>query len=359
MYCGNCGHPNEDGAKFCENCGSRLDNDSNNKLENNQEDTQKLRAVRDNQEKSDNYYKNERLDNQKSQEYKTQNQENQKTYTKDNKSSSSFDIKKILLIALLVICLLGLIGAAVFNFLPTDKEKSTDIVTSDQLSNDGSSQDKDETRDFESDLSRAKSLIDSGDYEGAINILKTIPENEKEGYEKAQNLLGQAEEKIVDQLVEVFNSGDYEKAEKLSSRYMELLPKSNDIAVVNDRSKEELKKAEKENNKEKTVEERKSELSKNYDMDNIIYNDQWDKNGNPSYVEFYKPEDFIGKDLTVDISAGQLKEAPDINSARIGQVERGEVVHPTKAQSDGTRYWLYIGKGWVSSKLITGEFHKE
>lgn len=352
MYCGNCGHPNEDGAKFCENCGSKLVNTPAKEDKKDQEDTQKLKPVKDEYKRPEEAYRNNR-------DYEKKVDERPLAYSKENAQNvnqrdpkSSFDIKKVLIIVLVVISLAALIVWAK-NFLLVDKEDSTaTVTTSEALSSE-------EDVDYDKKLSDAKNLIENGDYEGAINILKAIPDSDKKAYDKAQNLLAQTEERMVDQLVEVFNSGDYEKAEKLSSRYMELLPKSNDIAVVNDRSKEELKKQEEENNKEKSVEERKADLSKNYDMNNIIYYDLWDKNGNPSYVEFYRPEDFIGKDLTVDISAGQLKEAPDINSARIGQVERGEVVHPTKAQSDGTRYWLYIGKGWVSSKLITGEFHKE
>ncbi|MSS77468.1 zinc-ribbon domain-containing protein [Anaerococcus sp. WCA-380-WT-2B] len=350
MYCQNCGHPNEDGAKFCNNCGSKLNYDSNpnNNRNKDQETTQKLRPVRE--DFRENINNNDSRNTHR-------NYKNEKVKLADN-YNNYLGIKKVIITVLIIIFIIVLIVGAI-RFALIDNKETNDTVGGEISSNKVSSSLKNESNDFAKVLSDAKSLIKNGEFEMAVTKLKTIPKSTSSDYKKAEDLLKDAEERAVDQLVDIFNSRDYEKAESLSSKYIELFPKSQDIAVVNDRAKEELGKDDKENNKKKSIKERKQEFSKDYDIDNIISNDLWDKNGNPSYVEFYKAEDFMGKDLTVDISVGQLRASPSIKSEKKGEVRRGEVVHPTKVESDGERYWLYIGKGWISSKLVTGEFHKE
>lgn len=352
MYCEKCGHLNENDAKFCENCGNPLDNE---------------KIVKDNPRKCPNCGKTyqegdkfcescgkslntdkEKSDTQRLRAANDENIKNESLKKERAEDTSSNSMKKpsskgrIIIFALIGIFLLALIIGGVSYFM-ADGESGDELVYSEEV----------DDSDYGAVLKKAKDLTDDSQYESALEILNEIPESAGDNYRKAQKQKNVIESYIVDELVEYYNNKDYETAKSLSDSYLTFLPNSKDIKEINDRAGGKL---EKENSKEKTLEDRKKELSKDYDLDNLIYNDQWDKNGNPSYVEFYRPDDFLGKDLTVNISAGQLKDSPSINAPRIGQVERGEVVHVQDTESDGIRYWLYIGKGWISSKLITGEF---
>lgn len=353
MYCEKCGHPNENDAKFCENCGNPL---NNKKIES----LRKCPNCGKTYQKEDKFCEScgtslkadkEKSDTQRLKAYNEENIKN-KPIQQENAEDTSYNSMekpsskgKIIIFALVGIFLLVLIIGGASYFI-NNGENSDELVYSEEI----------EDSDYGAILRKAKDLTDDSQYESALDILGEIPESAGDNYRKAQKQKNIIESYIVDELVEYYNNKDYETAKSLSDSYLTFLPNSKDIKEINDRS---AKKLEKEDSKEKSLEERKADLSKDYDLDNLIYNDQWDKNGNPSYVEFYRPDDFLGKDLTVNISAGQLKDSPSINAPRIGQVERGEVVHVEDTESDGTRYWLYIGKGWISSKLITGEFASE
>ena len=54
---------------------------------------------------------------------------------------------------------------------------------------------------------------------------------------------------------------------------------------------------------------------------------------------------------------GMLRDGHSLDSNVIGRVYKGDVVDVKDCVSDGERYWCYIGNGWISSKLFTGEYN--
>ena len=116
--------------------------------------------------------------------------------------------------------------------------------------------------------------------------------------------------------------------------------------------------------KENTAEEETTSQSPNQtranlsqaDLERLRVNNSYGQNGNPSYTEVYNESDFLNKNVTVDAHLGEIRTEPNLNSGVAGYVNDGETVYVQEVYNDGGRYWLNIGNGWISSKLITGEF---
>lgn len=80
------------------------------------------------------------------------------------------------------------------------------------------------------------------------------------------------------------------------------------------------------------------------------------QNGNPKYTDVYKESDFLNKKVRVNAAMGEIRTEPNLDSGVAGYVNDGDRLEVTEVVNDGGRYWLKIEGGWISSKLITGEF---
>ncbi|WP_311481839.1 zinc-ribbon domain-containing protein [uncultured Anaerococcus sp.] len=347
MICKKCGHENKDEAKVCESCGASLEdykNKENEKVKISKEESQK-RSQRQRQRSKD---------------------KDLMTYGLILGSAMAFAVIFIVL--------------SYFFKMGAEKEMAKDTKVETSL---------EENKDlYDQALTTSDEIIKNKDYQKAIEILKAIPKEAGDYYKKGQDKLAEIEKNIIEDIIKAAKDEDYKEAKKLADTYADLLPESKSLAEIKEKlksdnpsledldlGKEKSADAEKKNSEEKSTEdtektsENKSEkadgkearanrraLAEKYDLEELRANNSYGQDGNPSYTEVYKEADFLNKDLKIDANMGEVRTEPNLDSGVAGYVNNGDKVHCEEVINDGGRYWLKIEGGWISSKLITGEF---
>lgn len=340
MVCKKCGHENKDGARVCESCGASLVEEKNNQ--------------------------NERIKISKETSRKRSERQRKRSKDKDLMTYGMI-VGSVLAFAVIFIVL------SYFFKLGSNKEmaKKNQVETSSIEA----------TELYEKALNTSDQSIKDGNYEKAIKILKAIPEESGDYYKKGQEKLSDLENLIIDDIKKAVVDKDYKEARNLASTYAGLLPESEKLAKINDKLKannEDLDKlvagkeketeeedSEEDDENEDTEEDTdrveeagddRSDIAEDYDLEYLRATNSYGQNGNPAYTDIYKESDFLNKDLRIDAHLGEIRTEPNLDSGVAGYVNNGETVHCQEVYNDGGRYWLNIGSGWISSKLITGEF---
>lgn len=345
MICKKCGHDNIDEAKVCEACGESL------------------------------------IEDNKTQKIKISKEESQKRTQRQKQRSKDRDLMTygLILGSVMAFAVIFIVLSYFFK-LGADREmaKNTQVEESSQ----------DNTALYEKALKTSEENIKNKEYEKAIKILKKIPEDAEDFYKKGQEKLGQIEDLVIEDIKKAVGEKDYKEARNLANTYADLMPESKTLAKIKDKLKadnkdinnldaekeDEKETSEKENGDEKESEsEAKNDktdekldakearanrraLAEKYDLEQLRATNSYGQNGNPAYTDIYKEADFLNKDLKIDANMGEVRTEPNLNSGVAAYVNNGEKVHCEEVVNDGGRYWLKIEKGWISSKLITGEF---
>ena len=336
MICKKCGQDNKEGAKVCESCGASL------------------------------------VEEYETQKIKISKEDSQRRTQRQKKRSQDKDLMTygLILGSVMAFAVIFIVLSYFFK-LGSDREmaKNTQV---EEMS-------KDDTELYEKAIKTSEENIKSKDYEKAIKVLKAIPENAGDYYKKGQEKLEEIEGLIVEDIKKAMDK-DEKEAEKLVKTYADLLPESKALAelkekITGEKADQADKDEEKEENAKDTDSEKESEseekddksdskearanrreLAEKYDLEQLRATNSYGQNGNPAYTEVYKESDFLNKDLKIDANMGEVRTEPNLNSGVAGYVNNGEKVHCEEVVNDGGRYWLKIEKGWISSKLVTGEF---
>lgn len=341
MICKKCGHKNKDGAKVCESCGASLVDEKN--------------------------IKNEKIKINKDVSRKRTQRQRQRGKDKDLMSYGLI-IGSVMAFAVVFIVL------SYFFKLGAEKEMARN--------NRIESTQQEDIALYKKAIKTSDENIKNKDYKKAIEILKAIPKEAGDYYEEGQAKLDQVEKAIVKDIEKEIADENEKEAEKLATTYADLLPESKALADFKEKltgKTEKLadKEEEKEVSEEETEENQENEeteantnedsdskdarasrreLANQYDLEALRRNNSYGQNGNPSYTEIYKEKDFLNKNVTVDAHMGEIRTEPNLNSGVAGYVYDGDNLKVSEVVNDGGRYWLKIEGGWISSKLITGEF---
>ena len=348
MICKNCGHENKDGAKVCESCGASLETEKN--------------------------IKNEKI--------KISKEDSRKRTERQNKRSKDKDLMTygMILGSVMAFAVIFIVLSYFFKF-GAEKEmaRKNQVETSVQQ----------DTELYEKAIKASEENINKKDYKKAIKILRAIPEDAGDYYKQGEEKLTEIENLVIEDIKEALKKKDYKEARNLASTYKDLLPESKKLAEADKKLKannDQLdklaenseKEAEKETEKETEAEEdttdneetekqadkvdgkearaNRRELAEQYDLEMLRRTNSYGQNGNPAYTDIYQESDFLNKDLKIDAHMGEVRTEPNLNSGVAGYVNNGDTVHCEEVFNDGGRYWLKIENGWISSKLITGEF---
>lgn len=303
MICKNCGHKNGPLDKFCGKCGSKLEDARKN-------DT-------------------ERLDK----DQVKNSLHGRMTVPKREKKKNPL---------IFIVIGLGLLIGLFFILRPARKEGEN-------------LRQNEESSPYEEDLDFIRRSIEKGDYDKAIKNIRAIPEDKGDAYREGQRLLSDIEDRIIEELRTYMEKGDYTTAKNLATSYLDLLPDSQGIWQIKEESESALI-ANEEARRAEESEDLNEENDKTYDLEELRANNSYGQDGRPYYTEIYSEEDFLDKTFTIDTKKGQVRKSPDINSKIVGRVKEGEPVYVYQVEKSGDRYWLNIGEGWISSRLITGEF---
>lgn len=357
MFCKKCGYLNKDDSKFCENCGAKLDGDDS--------PTEKLNLNED----MDSYRRSYQSSSPKP-SYESQARNSYKAYSKD--SSDGGDKKKLFLyglVGVLIIILLAIVVKSAF-FSDYSKNAGDDISEHKENISSEDKEAKDEKSIYKDKLADARKAIVDKDYEKALSLIDEIPASAGKDYKLALSEKKKVEMDIVEELNKYIEAKDYAKAKDLSDSYLGLMPDSQDIWDINLKASEQIKKTneekskkikdnEKSNQAKKEANIKNSEVSNDelVDLDELRRNNSYGENGNPKYTDIYKESDFLHKSFRVMTDVGMVRQGHSLNSKAIGKVYKGDVVYVEDCVSDGERYWCYIGSGWVSTKLFTGEYN--
>lgn len=345
MICKNCGHENKDGAKVCESCGKSLE-------------TEKIN-------------KNEKI--------KISKEDSRKHTERQKKRSKDKDLMTygMILGSVMAFAVIFIVLSYFFKF-GAEKE----MARKNQIE----SSVKEDTELYEKAIKTSEESIAKKDYKKAIKILRAIPEDAGDYYKKGEEKLDEIENLVIEDIKEALKKKDYKEARNFASTYKDLLPESKKLAEADKKLKannSELDKlaeenAEKEAEKENQAEEdttdneeaeketdkvdgkearaNRRELAEQYDLEMLRRTNSYGQNGNPAYTDIYHESDFLNKSLKIDAHMGEVRTEPNLNSGVAGYVNDGDTVHCEEVFNDGGRYWLKIENGWISSKLITGEF---
>lgn len=348
MICKNCGHDNKDGARICESCGASLVKEKDKTRE-------KIKISKEDSQK--------------------RSQRQQKRAKDKDLMTYGMILGSVMAFAVIFIVL------SYFFKLGANREMARNTQVEQSI--------EENQKLYEKAIKTSEENIKNKDYPKAIKILKAIPEDAGDYYKKGQDQLKELEKTIIADIKKAQEDGDEKEAEKLASRYADLLPESKAIVdlkekIVGKTDKKDNKDEEKETSiddeedkktseedteetdKETTKTDEKTdskdaranrrELAKEYDLEALRINNSYGQNGNPSYTEIYKESDFLNKDLKIDAHMGEIRTEANLNSGVAGYVYDGDKVHCEEVVDDGGRYWLKIDGGWISSKLVTGEF---
>ena len=340
MICKNCGHENKDGAKVCESCGASLEANKNNK--------------------------NEKI--------KISKEDSRKRTERQRKRGRDKDLMTygMILGSVMAFAVIFIVLSYFFKF-GAEKEMARKNQIETQVQED--------TKLYQAAIKKSEENIEAKDYKQAIEILKAIPEDAGEYYTKGQEKLVEVEDLIIADIKKAMKEDDKE-AEKLIRTYADLLPESKALTELKEKitgEKEELADKEEDEKSKETIDEKEDEneakdesdkenldskyaranrreLANQYDLEMLRRTNSYGQNGNPSYTEIYQESDFLNKNLTIDAHMGEIRTEPNLNSGVAGYVNDGDTVYCGEVYNDGGRYWLKIEGGWISSKLITGEF---
>ena len=345
MICKKCGQENKDGAKVCESCGASLveDNNENKKIKISKEESQKRT-------------------------------ERQKKRSKDRDLMTyGLILGSVMAFAVIFIVLSYFFKLGSDREMARKNKQETAIEENVEL--------------YEKAIKTSDEKIKAKDYKKAIEILQAIPEEAGDYHKKGQEKLSEIEDLIIEDIKKAVADEDYKEARKLAS-YAELLPESKSLAEIKEKLKSENvsladlgleeEKADKKEDSEETGKDREEDsqeeantdakedgkdaranrraIAEEYDLEYLRATNSYGQNGNPSYTDIYKEADFLNKDLRIDAHMGEVRTEPNLNSGVAGYVNDGDKVHCEEVVDDGGRYWLKIEGGWISSKLITGEF---
>lgn len=330
MICKKCGHENKDTNEICENCGMRLDNSK--------KEVKKTRIPK--KETSMNRNSRKNLD----------------------PMDIGVGIGIILALVVLGIVISYFVGSKGKNEQSPNKE----ILTEDNKIAEDS---------YPKAIKLAQEEMENENYDKAAKLLSAIPEEAGSYYKQSQKELKNLEDILINNLRTLIDNKEYEKAHSLSEDYVKILPESESLARINKSVSKEVEKSDdkeqtddtekddknqSENKEDKEIvnelEKSKEAENKDYDLEELRKNNSYGMNGNPKYTDIYKESDFLNKNLTIDANAGQIRTEPNLNSGVAGSVKSGDKVYVEEVINDGGRYWLKIEGGWISSKLITGEF---
>lgn len=361
MFCKKCGYLNKDEAKFCENCGAKLDVDDR--------PTEKLNLREEiNSPRTEHYSPNPRP-SYENQSRKTSN--NYRAYRPN--PSDNEDKKKMLLYALVGVLVVILFAIVLKSVLSSDDRKNESADNYNKIEEKLTSEtdeDKIEESIYKANLDDARNALMDEDYEKAMNLLDEIPAEAGDDYKLALSEKKKIEMSIVEELNKYIEAKDYTKAKDLSDSYLAFLPDSQDIWDINLKASEQIKKANEEKSKKikeaedsnlakKEANLKNSEVSNDQlvDLDELRKNNSYGENGNPKYTDIYKESDFLNKSFRIMTDVGMLRDGHSLDANVIGKVYKDDVVYVKDCVSDGERYWCYIGNGWISSKLFTGEYN--
>lgn len=356
MFCKKCGYLNKDDSKFCENCGAKLDGDDS--------PTEKLNLNEDIYS-----YRRTYKNSSPKPSYESQARNSYKVYRKD--TSDGEDKKKLFLyglVGVLILILLAIVVKSAF----FSKDRNNDGYASSKLEDkvDNEKEADSEKSAYKDKLADARKAIVDKDYEKALSLIDEIPASAGKDYKLALSVKKKVEMDMVEELNKYIEAKDYAKAKDLSDSYLGLMPDSQDIWDINLKASEQIKKTneekskkikdnEKSNQAKKEANIKNSEVSNDelVDLDELRRNNSYGENGNPKYTDIYKESDFLHKSFRVMTDVGMVRQGHSLNSKAIGKVYKGDVVYVEDCVSDGERYWCYIGSGWVSTKLFTGEYN--
>lgn len=333
MICKNCGHENEDGKKICENCGQEI-------------------------EKSD--------QRDRRRQRRSQKADDEKIVIRKRENRKEKDMDLITVGMIFGGILIFAVAAIIFSYfanLGSKKEETPQKQVEEQV--------KDNEALYKQALEKADETIKDGDYLSALKILNAIPEASGDFYEKAQKQAKDIEKDVEVKINELIEANDEAKAKELADEYLKSNADAKNIKEISsklkdteentdteDKTEEETSEDKEETPKEeeKETEEDSNKSSKNYDKEYLRRTNSYGQNGNPAYTEVYSESDFLNKTIKIDANMGEIRTEPSLNSGVAGYVNRNETYKVGEVYNDGGRYWLNIGKGWISSKLVTGEF---
>lgn len=331
MICKNCGHENEDGKKICENCGQELENSD-------QRDRRRQR-------------RSQQADDEKIVIRKREN----------NRKDKDMDLITVGMIfgGILIFAVAAIIFSYFINLGSNKTEKSPSQVE----------EKVEENKDlYKQALTKAEEAIKDEDYLGALKVLNAIPKAAGDFYDKGQKQIADMEKDVEAKINELVEAGDEDKARDLADEYLKANADAKNIKELraNMKDKEETPEKDEEKETDKDTEESTDEEtdkkentkkeSKNYDKEYLRRTNSYGQNGNPAYTDVYSESDFLNKTVKIDANMGEIRTEPNLNSGVAGYVNDGDKVHCEEVVDDGGRYWLKIEGGWISSKLITGEF---
>ena len=344
MICKNCGHENKDGAKVCESCGKDLE--------------------------ADNINKNEKI--------KISKEESRNRTERQRKRSKDKDLMTYGMIigSVMAFAVIFIVLSYFFKF-GAEKEMARKNQIESSVNED--------TKLYQTAIKKSEETIKAKEYQKAIEILKAIPEDAGEYYTQGQEKLAKIENLIIDDIKKAVGDKKYKEARELAATYAKLLPDSKKLAAINEKLKadddeldklasEDQERSKEDSDTEEDTEDNKEEqdntdqadgqearsnrreLAEQYDLEMLRRTNSYGQNGNPAYTDIYQESDFLNKNLTIDAHMGEVRTEPNLNSGVAGYVNNGDTVHCEEVFNDGGRYWLKIENGWISSKLITGEF---
>ena len=344
MICKNCGHENKDGSKVCESCGKDLE--------------------------ADNINKNEKI--------KISKEESRKRTERQRKRSKDKDLMTYGMIigSVMAFAVIFIVLSYFFKF-GAEKEMARKNQIESSVNED--------TKLYQTAIKKSEETIKAKEYQKAIEILKAIPEDAGEYYTQGQEKLAEIEKLIIDDIKKAVGDKKYKEARDLAATYAKLLPDSKKLAAINEKLKadddeldklasEDQERSKEDSDTEEDTEDNKEEqdntdqadgqearsnrreLAEQYDLEMLRRTNSYGQNGNPAYTDIYQESDFLNKNLTIDAHMGEVRTEPNLNSGVAGYVNNGDTVHCEEVFNDGGRYWLKIENGWISSKLITGEF---
>ena len=341
MICKKCGQENKDGAKVCESCGASLVEE----------------------------FENQKIKISKEEIRKRTERQRQRSKDRDLMTYGLI-LGSVMAFAVIFIVLSYFFKLGSEKEMAKNNKQETAIEENIEL--------------YEKAIKTSEERIGAKDYKKAIDILKAIPEGAGDYYKKGQEKLSEIEGLVKEDIKKAVTDEDYKEARKIANTYADLMPESKSLADIKEKLKgdnvsladlgledeKEDKKEEKEEAKKDSDKEAKTDgkeeakdaranrraLSEEYDLEYLRATNSYGQDGNPAYTDIYKEADFLNKDLKIDANMGEVRTEPNLDSGVAGYVNNGDKVHCEEVVDDGGRYWLKIEGGWISSKLITGEF---
>ncbi|WP_138160303.1 zinc-ribbon domain-containing protein [Peptoniphilus catoniae] len=363
MFCQNCGAYNEDDAKFCGSCGSELegippmDNDDF-------EDTQILDSnlnysQSNNQEQTynNNFNNNQSYTNEGN--YRSNYNYNNQDYRNDWDYRETDDGRKKKIIIGIIVGLLTLVVLVSIFLILKRKKDNEDYFKGENSYNSSQSSDNDnnnygEDLDYEEDysdvLADASREVGKGNYKEAVDLYESIP-SYSEDYYRAQDEIKALEDKMVTGLQRKFEEADYEGVNEDANSYLEVFPESAKIWEMKSKAQNEIAYNDKVQLEEEIERQKQESDSNYYGYDD--YEDYYDYEDYEDYDYYEYPDPVY---FNVQASTGNVREAPDINSNVVDKVYKGEEVLVYSLYYDGERIWCELDYGWISAKLLTGEY---